>query len=46
MVRRAFRINDHLYSKMRTMYKYKNMSINKLMIKLIEIGYIEKEICQ
>ena len=43
MIRRTFRINDHLYTKLRLMAKYENMSINKLMIKLIEIGFIEKE---
>lgn len=43
MVRRSFRINDYLYSKLKLMAKYYNMSINQLMIELIQIGYLERE---
>ena len=43
MVRRSFRVNDYLYSKLKLMAKYYNMSINQLMIELIEIGYLERE---
>lgn len=43
MVKRTFRINDYLYTKLRMMAKYYNISINKLMIELIQSGYIEKE---
>ena len=43
MIKRTFRINDYLYSKLKIMAKYYNMSINQLMIELIQIGYLEKE---
>lgn len=43
MVKRTFRINNYLYSKLKIMAKFYNMSINQLMIELIEIGYIERE---
>lgn len=43
MIKRTFRINDYLYSKLKLMAKYYNMSINQLMIELIQIGYLEKE---
>ena len=43
MIKRTFRINNYLYSKLRIMAKFYNMSINQLMIELIEIGYIERE---
>lgn len=43
MVRRSFRINNYLYSKLKLMVKYYNMSINQLMIELIQIGYLERE---
>ena len=43
MIKRTFRINDYLYSKLKLMAKHYNMSINQLMIELIQIGYLEKE---
>lgn len=43
MVKRTFRCNDYLYSKLKLMAKFYNMSINQLIIELIEIGYLERE---
>lgn len=43
MIRRTIRVNDYLYSKLRVMAKFYNMSINQLMIELMEIGYLERE---
>ena len=43
MIKRTFRVNNYLYSKLKIMAKFYNMSINQLMIELIEIGYIERE---
>lgn len=43
MIKRTIRVNDYLYSKLRVMSKYYNMSINQLMIELMELGYIERE---
>jgi hypothetical protein len=43
MIKRTFRVNDYLYSKLKVMSKFYNMSINQLMIELIEIGYLERE---
>lgn len=43
MVKRTFRVNNYLYSKLKIMAQHYNMSINQLMIELIEIGYIERE---
>lgn len=42
MVRRSIRVNDYLYAKLKLMAKYYNMSINQLMIELIEIGFLER----
>ena len=43
MIKRTIRVNDYLYSKLRVMSKFYNMSINQLMIELIQMGYIERE---
>ena len=43
MIRRTIRVNDYLYSKLKVMARFYNMSINQLMIELIELGYIERE---
>lgn len=43
MIKRSFRCNDYLYSKLRIMAKHYNMSINQLIIELIEIGILERE---
>ncbi len=43
MIKRTIRVNDYLYSKLRVMSKYYNISINQLMIELMELGYIERE---
>ncbi len=43
MIKRTIRVNDYLYSKLRIMSRFYNMSINQLMIELIEIGFIERE---
>lgn len=43
MIKRTIRVNDYLYSKLKVMSKFYNMSINQLMIELMEIGYIERE---
>lgn len=43
MVRRSFRCNDYLYSKLKLMASHYNMSINQLIIELVEIGLLERE---
>ncbi len=43
MIKRTFRCNNYLYSKLKVMAKFYNMSINQLMIELIEIGFLERE---
>ena len=43
MIRRTLIIDNYTYSKIINMADYYNTSINKIIIELIQIGYIEKE---
>ena len=43
MVKRTFRVNNYLYDQIKVMAKFYNMSINQLMIELIEIGLLERQ---
>lgn len=43
MVKRTVRIDNYTYDKLKAMARYYHMSVNSLMLELIQIGYIEKE---
>lgn len=43
MITRTIRIDEYTYDKLKAMAKFYNVSINNLMIELIQIGYLIKE---
>lgn len=43
MITRSIRIDDYTYDKLIAMAKFYNVSINSLMVELIQIGYLTKE---
>ena len=43
MITRSIRIDEYTYEKLKAMAKFYRVSINTLMIELIQIGYLTKE---
>lgn len=43
MVSRTLRIDEYTYNKIKVMADFYNMSVNSLIIELIQIGYLIKE---
>ncbi|MBQ8892038.1 MAG: hypothetical protein IKF19_01000 [Bacilli bacterium] len=43
MITRSIRIDEYTYDKLKAMAKFYHISINELMIELIQIGFLTKE---
>ena len=43
MITRTIRIDSYTYDKLKAMSKYYKISINNLLIELIQLGYLVKE---